>query len=227
MVNSCIVTGCANRQIKGVNLSFCRLPKDAERRRLWLAAICRKNYNPSLESDVRVCGAHFISGVASTDKRSPDYVPLLNMGYDKKIHNPASCSARYERGLRREVSKIIENGRQKSEANEADSVSLNSDETSIPETSFQIMETQIEDFEDESVLEDTTHIHCLNDLERLEERVDTQRNEINNLRVEKKMLEDQLKASKMCYEFLDTNEKVLDDLPGDNFWQYMGKEKRC
>ncbi len=62
MVNSCIITGCANRQAKGSKLSFSRLPKDPERRRLWLAAINRKDYNPPLESDVRVCGIHFING---------------------------------------------------------------------------------------------------------------------------------------------------------------------
>ena len=62
MVNSCIIIGCVSRQEKGSGLSFCRLPKDPERRRLWLAAIHRKKYNPPLESDVRVCGLHFING---------------------------------------------------------------------------------------------------------------------------------------------------------------------
>lgn len=63
MVNCCIVTGCTNRQGKEYKLSFSRLPKDPKRRRLWSATINRKDYNPPLEGDVRVCGIHFINGM--------------------------------------------------------------------------------------------------------------------------------------------------------------------
>ncbi|XP_037789354.1 THAP domain-containing protein 2-like [Penaeus monodon] len=108
MVNSCIIIGCANRQVKGLSLSFCRLPKCPERRRLWLAAIRRKDYNPPLDSYARVCGIHFISGNASGDKCSPDYVPTLDMGYEMKNSSAsASKQAVYKRGLKGDFTKKI------------------------------------------------------------------------------------------------------------------------
>ena len=55
-VNSCVVIGYANHQVKGSSLSFCCLQKGPERRRLWLAAINQKNYDPPQDSDVQVCG---------------------------------------------------------------------------------------------------------------------------------------------------------------------------
>ena len=39
--------------------SLYRIPKDTERRHLWLAAINRKTINPDCS---RICSAHFISG---------------------------------------------------------------------------------------------------------------------------------------------------------------------
>eukprot|EP00795_Rhopilema_esculentum_P011717 gene11717-85_t len=83
MVNSCIVMSCANRQTKESKLGFYRLPKKPNRRRLWLVAIHHKKYNPPLGNYVGVCGKHFISVAASSDSRSPDYVPALEMGYEK------------------------------------------------------------------------------------------------------------------------------------------------
>jgi hypothetical protein len=41
-------------------VSFYRIPTEASRRREWLAAINRKNFEPTASH--RLCGDHFISG---------------------------------------------------------------------------------------------------------------------------------------------------------------------
>ncbi len=63
-------------------------------------------------------------GVASANKCSPDYVPTLNMGYEKH-HKPSSSTARYEQGLKREVFKDVE--RQEYKQIAAESLLLDSD----------------------------------------------------------------------------------------------------
>jgi hypothetical protein len=62
MVQSCTVVGCTNRWQKGSKISWHRFPSetDQERRRLWINALNRKDFEPN-PSD-RVCGRHFISG---------------------------------------------------------------------------------------------------------------------------------------------------------------------
>ena len=72
MVNSCCAIGCTNRYHEGCGLSFYRFPADRSRRNKWLAAIKRKDWQPSDYS--WVCSAHFVSGKKSDDPLSPDYV---------------------------------------------------------------------------------------------------------------------------------------------------------
>uniref|UniRef100_A0A8C1LVD3 THAP-type domain-containing protein n=3 Tax=Cyprinus carpio TaxID=7962 RepID=A0A8C1LVD3_CYPCA len=74
MVISCCAVGCANRQGKA-NISFYRIPFDGERRQRWVAAISRKNWQPSKYS--RICSEHFLQGQKSDDPLSPDYVPSV------------------------------------------------------------------------------------------------------------------------------------------------------
>jgi len=59
MVISCCAVGCANRQGKA-NTSFYRIPFDGERRHRWIAAIRRKDWQPSKYS--RICSEHFLQG---------------------------------------------------------------------------------------------------------------------------------------------------------------------
>uniref|UniRef100_A0A8C2FP22 THAP domain-containing protein 1 n=1 Tax=Cyprinus carpio TaxID=7962 RepID=A0A8C2FP22_CYPCA len=74
MVISCCAVGCDNRQGKA-NISFYRIPFARERRQRWVAAISRKNWQPSKYS--RICSDHFLQGQKSDDPLSPDYVPSV------------------------------------------------------------------------------------------------------------------------------------------------------
>ena len=64
---SCCANGCENRKQKkddtvctGESISFYRFPVDKDRRRLWIAAVDRKEFHPT--EYTRLCSQHFISG---------------------------------------------------------------------------------------------------------------------------------------------------------------------
>lgn len=95
----CVVVGCQNNQRKRNRLlrDVCekhdafrescrcgiyklhRFPRNAELRRQWIAAVNRKDYNPSAHA--RVCSEHFVDRKPSL--RNP--VPMLHLGYVKKV----------------------------------------------------------------------------------------------------------------------------------------------
>lgn len=75
MVKSCCAVGCSRRSYRGCGVSFYRIPADANRRSLWLAAINRKSWQPTEHS--WLCSAHFVSGKKSEDPLSPDYIPSV------------------------------------------------------------------------------------------------------------------------------------------------------
>ena len=75
MVKSCCAVGCSNRYSKGCGISFYRFPTDAAKRNKWIAAIRRKDWEPTEHS--WLCSAHFINGKRSNDPLSPDYVPSI------------------------------------------------------------------------------------------------------------------------------------------------------
>lgn len=64
----CCVNGCNNRYNPGSTVKFYRIPCGSrqfqiKRRRLWIEAIERANGSRSkIGADVRICGAHFITG---------------------------------------------------------------------------------------------------------------------------------------------------------------------
>ena len=60
MVLTCCAVDCHNRAEKNGSVRFHRIPKDVERRRLWLGAIGRKDFQGT--ECTRLCGAHFITG---------------------------------------------------------------------------------------------------------------------------------------------------------------------
>ena len=63
MVRSCSAIGCTNRDTKDnreKGIRFYRIPVKQDKRRLWLAAIRRKDFNPP--PDAAICSAHFIGG---------------------------------------------------------------------------------------------------------------------------------------------------------------------
>ena len=75
MVKSCCAVDCTNRLTKGSTLSFYRFPADVERRRLWIAAINKRDLKPNEYS--YICSAHFVSGKKSNEELSPNYVPSI------------------------------------------------------------------------------------------------------------------------------------------------------
>ncbi|KAF3845921.1 hypothetical protein F7725_002999, partial [Dissostichus mawsoni] len=50
---------------------------------MWLQAIKRVDWNEDIIKNARVCSAHFISGEASLDSSSPDFVPSVFMYTNK------------------------------------------------------------------------------------------------------------------------------------------------
>ena len=64
MPSNCCAVGCTNRNYKGSELVFYRIPstKEPERRQKWLQAIGRVDWNENIIKNARVCSLHFISG---------------------------------------------------------------------------------------------------------------------------------------------------------------------
>ena len=75
MGKSCCAVGCTNRYSKSCGLQFYRFPENQERRRRWIAAVNRKNWEPNQYT--WICSSHFINGVKNNDPASPAYVPTI------------------------------------------------------------------------------------------------------------------------------------------------------
>ena len=105
MPTTCAVIGCYNRQRKGVNRGFYRIPKDPERRWRWLAFINRRSENgkPWIPGNGdRICSDHFISRKKSDIPTNPDYIPSISV--EEVRRNGLAC-ARFERAQRRDKQK--------------------------------------------------------------------------------------------------------------------------
>ncbi len=75
MGKSCCALGCSKRFLKGCAVHFYRFPRDCKRRSEWIAAVNRKNWEPTEQS--WICSSHFVGGTKSDDSSSPAYVPTL------------------------------------------------------------------------------------------------------------------------------------------------------
>ncbi|KAK0152574.1 hypothetical protein N1851_005906 [Merluccius polli] len=64
-------------------------PFQSNRRRLWLQATKRVDWNEDRIRNARVCSAHFISGEMSLDCSSPDFVPSV-FTYTKQSQTPGT-----------------------------------------------------------------------------------------------------------------------------------------
>ena len=96
-----MIVGCGNDSAKRKDISFFRVPKvikhqgeqteklSEERRRLWITAISRADITEKILEHDRVCGEHFVSGVAAKpwDRYNRDWVPSLNIGHSKLVND--------------------------------------------------------------------------------------------------------------------------------------------
>ena len=63
MGKSCCAIGCTNCYSKGCGLSFYRFPEEPAKRAQWIAAVSRKNWQPT--EHAWICSAHFVGGAKS------------------------------------------------------------------------------------------------------------------------------------------------------------------
>ena len=71
----CCAPGCSNSRKTRGDLQFYRIPKDINRRRIWLKRIRRKNFMPT--ENTRLCSEHFLGGQKSDDVHSVSYNPSI------------------------------------------------------------------------------------------------------------------------------------------------------
>lgn len=93
----CCAPGCSNSRKTRGDLKFYRIPKDINRRRVWLKRIRRKNVSPSVNT--RLCSEHFIGGQKSDEIDSVSYNPsVFKHSHDKpKLSRPTKNSLRTKR----------------------------------------------------------------------------------------------------------------------------------
>ena len=117
MPTLCCIVSCSNKQRKGLNLSFFRIPAyiknegpraqelSERRRRLWFAAINREDASWKKVDGWRVCSTHFICGKPASlfDENNPDWVPTKNLGYERfgATSETDLVQSRYDRAKRR------------------------------------------------------------------------------------------------------------------------------
>ena len=71
----CCAPGCSNSRKTRGDLQFYRIPKDINRRRVWLKRIRRKNFSPT--DNTRLCSVHFFGGQKSDEMESVSYNPSI------------------------------------------------------------------------------------------------------------------------------------------------------
>ncbi|XP_033764275.1 uncharacterized protein LOC117345315 [Pecten maximus] len=162
MPTSCCVIDCTSRGDARTKLSFYRFPKKPERKRLWLAALKRKDWTPN--DSHRVCGRHFING-KSNDPLDPDYVPSVSMGYEP-LRQVTPGSKRHVR-LRKREEEIAS----KENTSLAANILL---ELSASEPKNQC----------DPVADLDPHAHCINTITRLQRQNSQMQQELQRLQAE-------------------------------------------
>ena len=85
MPQSCVVVGCTSRSHAGSGIGFFSFTIEHERRRLWIAAVNRKDWQPSTSS--RVCGRHFLLGKPYIFSAGhPDYAPCVELSSSAEVN---------------------------------------------------------------------------------------------------------------------------------------------
>lgn len=107
MGKACCAIGCTNRYSKGCGLSFYRFPVDPIKRAQWIAAVGRKDWQPTEYN--WICSAHFVGGFKSNDPLSPAYIPSIFVHVDSPVKKKAQQDmARYERNKATRKKKLEE-----------------------------------------------------------------------------------------------------------------------
>ncbi|XP_077490768.1 uncharacterized protein LOC144101460 isoform X3 [Amblyomma americanum] len=129
----CVVVGCGNNQRKRKNIadSTCakhavsrsqcgcdmfmlhRFLVDPELNRQWTSLVNRKDFAPTTNS--RVCSLHFVDGKRT--EQNP--LPMLNLGYERKVIHGRRCLMRDDRGPPPVKRKRQESPSDESEASDA------------------------------------------------------------------------------------------------------------
>ena len=100
MGKCCCAVGCSNRFFKGCGLQFYRFPTNPIRRNSWVAAVNRKDWQPT--EYTWICSNHFVGGKKNDDPASPAYIPTLFEHTKSPAKRKAVCQlARYEHKKRR------------------------------------------------------------------------------------------------------------------------------
>ena len=96
MGKCCCAVGCSERYFKGCGLQFYRFPSNPQRKNSWIAAVNRKDWQPT--EYTWICSKHFVGGKKNDESASPAYIPTLF----HHVKSPAKRKAmrqldRYER----------------------------------------------------------------------------------------------------------------------------------
>lgn len=114
-MHHCCVIGCSNKRGRKKGVTFHRIPAiirnqgkkcqelSSKRRSRWIAAIKREQWMPN--ELTRLCSEHFTSGKPASlyDTTNSDWVPHLNMGYERHIPDEARHNRFLERQKKRKV----------------------------------------------------------------------------------------------------------------------------
>ncbi len=115
----CVVVGCSKRSGRDRDVSFFRIPNvvsgkgpqnllelSKKHRAGYLAAISRIGVTDKILNNDRICSKHFISGKPADleDETNPDWLPTLNLGYQKHTDSQGKTE-RWSRRRARETAK--------------------------------------------------------------------------------------------------------------------------
>jgi len=128
-----MIVGCVSKNDRDRGAYFARIPSvvsnqgeeaekmSRERQLRWISATCRADLTKQ-RSRTAVCGRHFVLGQAakSWDKYNVDWVPILNLGHEKKQDktNLEQAFQRGQRAIEKEGTRKEQQERERAQAEE-------------------------------------------------------------------------------------------------------------
>ena len=96
MGKCCCAVGCSYRFYKGCGLHFYRFTVDTDRRNRLIAAVNRKDWQPT--EYIWICNCHFVGGRKIDDPTSPAFISILFNHIKIPVKRKVECMlAKYER----------------------------------------------------------------------------------------------------------------------------------